>query len=304
MNLIWLDDFLVLAASGNFSRAAELRHMTQPAFSRRIRALEDWLGVVLFDRSSHPATLTEAGEWFRAVAQDLKTRVDRIPDEARAVVDASAGTLRIAATHALSFTFLPGWLRGLESQLAVGPVQLVSDVMQQGEALLAQGRVQFLLCHGHAQVPDRLDAASHRALVVGTDRLLPVSAADASGAPRHALAQDKAPILAYSAESGIGRLVRSLLGPALARRPGNSAVTAHLASVLRTLALDGRGIAWLPHSLVADDLAAGRLVLAGGDAWQIAVEIRLMRPTQPLPPTAERFWRAAAAAAARAQQGP
>lgn len=65
MNPIWLDDFLVLAASGNFSRAAELRHMTQPAFSRRIRALEDWLGLVLFDRGSHPATLTEAGEWCR-----------------------------------------------------------------------------------------------------------------------------------------------------------------------------------------------------------------------------------------------
>ena len=256
MNPIWLDDFLVLAASGNFSRAAELRHMTQPAFSRRIRALEDWLGLVLFDRGSHPATLTEAGEWFRAVAQDLKTQVGRLPDEARAVVDASAGTLRIAATHALSFTFLPGWLRGLAAQLPVGPAQLVSDVMQQGEALLAQGRVQFLLCHGHAQVADRLDAAQHQGLVVGTDRLLPVSALAAGGAARHALAQGSAPLLAYSPESDIGRLVRGLLGPAL----------------------------------------------AGGRAWQIAVEIRLMRPRQPLPPTAERFWRAAQAAAAAASQ--
>ena len=56
MNLIWLDDFLTLAASGSFSRAAQERHMTQPAFSRRVRALEEWLGVVLFDRSTQPAT--------------------------------------------------------------------------------------------------------------------------------------------------------------------------------------------------------------------------------------------------------
>lgn len=62
LNLIWLDDFLTLAASGSFSRAAQERHMTQPAFSRRVRALEEWLGVVLFDRSTQPATLTEAGE--------------------------------------------------------------------------------------------------------------------------------------------------------------------------------------------------------------------------------------------------
>ena len=48
MNLSWLEDFLALAASGNFSRAAQERHMTQPAFSRRIRALEEWLGATLF----------------------------------------------------------------------------------------------------------------------------------------------------------------------------------------------------------------------------------------------------------------
>src|SRR5437763_11021394 len=101
MNLVWLEDFVTLASTGSFSRAAQERHMTQPAFSRRVRALEEWLGVVLFDRSTQPAMLTEAGEWFRAIAQDLLTRVAGIPDEARAVADASSATLRIASTHAL-----------------------------------------------------------------------------------------------------------------------------------------------------------------------------------------------------------
>jgi DNA-binding transcriptional LysR family regulator len=54
MNLIWFEDFMALASTGNFSRAAEERHMTQPAFSRRIRALEEWLGVVLIDRRRTP----------------------------------------------------------------------------------------------------------------------------------------------------------------------------------------------------------------------------------------------------------
>jgi DNA-binding transcriptional LysR family regulator len=40
MELIWFEDYLALAETLNFSRAAELRHVTQPAFSRRIRALE------------------------------------------------------------------------------------------------------------------------------------------------------------------------------------------------------------------------------------------------------------------------
>jgi len=69
LNLAWLDDFLVLAESGNFSRAADERHITQPAFSRRIRALEEWLGVELFDRSAQPARLTEAGRWLRLISR-------------------------------------------------------------------------------------------------------------------------------------------------------------------------------------------------------------------------------------------
>jgi DNA-binding transcriptional LysR family regulator len=297
MNLTWLDDFLALAASGNFSRAAEDRHMTQPAFSRRIRALEEWLGVVLFDRSTHPATLTETGEWFRAVAQDILARVARVPDEARAVSDASSATLRIASTHALSFTFLPGWLRSLESRTTLGPVQLVSDVLQQCEALMQQGRVQFLLCHWHELVAGRLDPAQHRSLRVGRDRLLPVCAPGPEGQPRHPLQpKGRVPILAYSAESGIGRVVRAMRGAALEQLNAEFVFTAHLASVLKTMALDGRGVAWLPESLVADELQARRLVAAGNDDWAVEVEVRLFRSQATLPRAAEAFWRAAGGA--------
>ena len=294
MNLIWLEDFLALASTGNFSRAAEERHTTQPAFSRRIRALEEWLGVVLIDRTTHPATLTEAGEWFRSVAHEIQARVAQVPDEARAIADASSATLRIAATHALSFTFLPSWLRSLESRITVGPVQLVSDVMQQCEALMLQGRVQFLLCHSHEQVPIRLDSMNYRSAGVGSDALIPVSAPDADGKPKFALAarsSRRVPVLAYSAESGIGRIVRTLRGAALEEIHAEFAFTAHLASVLKTIALDGRGVAWLPKSLIDDELASGRLVAAGDETWRIAVDIRVFRQQATAHPAAERFWR-------------
>ena len=61
MDLDWLRDFLALADERNFSRAADARHVTQPAFSRRIRALEDWIGAPLFERNAQGATLTPAG---------------------------------------------------------------------------------------------------------------------------------------------------------------------------------------------------------------------------------------------------
>lgn len=296
MNLSWLDDFRALADSGNFSRAAEERHMTQPAFSRRIRALEGWLGAELFDRSSQPAKLTPTGEWFQGVAQDLAARVLRIPGEARAVADAHATTLRFSATHALSFTFMPGWLRGLESRISVGPISLVSDVLARCEALLLHGDVQFVLCHAHPQSSGELQSHSHPFALVGTDVLIPVSSPDVDGAPRHgilrATADTPVHVLSYSDESGIGRILREVHGATLERYPTQSVFKAHLASVLRTMALDGRGLAWLPKTLIAEDLQQGRLVEAAPPDWRIDLEVRLYRGRTPLGAAAEDFWKA------------
>ncbi|MEO8136451.1 MAG: LysR family transcriptional regulator [Betaproteobacteria bacterium] len=295
IKLSWLEDFLALAESGNFSRAAEQRHMTQPAFSRRIRALEEWLDVPLFDRGSHPVTLTETGQWLRTSAREVLTRVARLPDEARAVADASSATLRFAATHALSLTFLPTWLRSLEALTAIGPIQLVSDVAANCEALMVQGRVQFLLCHFHPLVPGRLDAADFRSVPVGSDTLLPVCAPAKNGKPRYALVRgpDKLPLLAYSPESGLGRVVRTLRSEALEKSRAEPVVTAHLATLLKAMALEGRGVAWLPMSLIGDELREHRLVEAGARSWRIPIEIRLFRRQANELPAAEAFWRAA-----------
>ncbi|RZI78218.1 MAG: LysR family transcriptional regulator [Variovorax sp.] len=299
MNLIWLDDFLALAATGNFSRAAEDRHSSQPAFSRRIRALEEWLGADLFDRSSQPARLTETGEWFMGVSQELIARVARVPGDAKKVAEAGSVTLRIASTHALSFTFLPRWLRGLESSTALGPVQLMSDVLQRCETLMLQSKVQFVLSHAHPKAQGALDAEPYCSARIGEDQLVPVSAADPGGRPRYSLGRSGSlstvPVLEYAQESGLGRIVRAVLDRKLESvAAAHVVLTAHLASVLRTMALDGRGIAWLPQTLVQDDLDAGRLVSAAGDdAWSVPLEIRLYRDKQPLGSAAEALWQSA-----------
>ncbi|TFZ03467.1 LysR family transcriptional regulator [Ramlibacter rhizophilus] len=283
MNLVWLEDFQALAASGNFSRAAEARHASQPAFSRRIRGLEEWLGSDLFDRTSQPARLTATGEWFQPIAEDLLARVRRLPSEARAVAGSNATTLRLAATHALSFTFVPHWLQSLEAHTVQGSIRLLSDVLAQCETLLEQGQVQFLVAHARAGQ----DTRGVPSLVIGRDMLLPVSAPNA---PRRALLQ-------FSEESGLGRILRQELGAELSAL--QAVFTAHLASVLKSMALEAKGIAWLPLSLVQDDLDSGRLQDADGPSnWRVPLEIRLYRRTAALSAHAEGFWQAACELAA------
>jgi len=289
MNLSWLDDFLALADTLNFSRAADERHMTQPAFSRRIRALEQWLGVPLFDRSAQPVRLTPAGEWFRDNAHDLLKRVARLPEQAREVAAAHEGALRFCATHALSLTFLPTWLRRLEMRLPGSRLDVMSDVLSQCEQAMLHGRAQFMLCHAHAHVATALRAPDFYSVAIGQDTLHCVGQ---PAAMRAWNANGARPVLRYSETSGLGRVIESLPGTLFQSPDTEIVFTAHLATMLRAMALDGRGLAYLPASLIEADLESGTLVRAT-DIAPIALDIRLYRASTPLAARAQALWDAA-----------
>ena len=77
MDTKWIEDFLALAEHGSFTKAAESRFVTQPAFSRRIRSLENWLGVKLVDRSTFPTKLTTIGlEMIAPMSENLQNIYD------------------------------------------------------------------------------------------------------------------------------------------------------------------------------------------------------------------------------------
>ncbi len=71
MELKWLEDLLVLLEEGSISRAAARRHVTQPAYSRRIRQLEQWLGVELVDRSTKPIRIRSADMGIAWLAEEI-----------------------------------------------------------------------------------------------------------------------------------------------------------------------------------------------------------------------------------------
>ncbi len=305
MELAWLEDFLALAEQRNFSRAAVARNISQPAFSRRVRMLEDWLGAPLFDRDTHRVELTEAGAAFLPVAREIVRRVAFGRERVRDVAARAAGGLRIACTSVLSLTFFPAWLQQLESQAAVSPsnISLVTDSMADCERLMLGGQAQFILCHHHPAARSELDEGAFRAIEVGADLLVPVSAPVAPGAtaPRHPLpgsAEAPSAYLAFSSASGMGRILaatRAAEGPAARLE---TVFTAHLAMVLLIMAREGRGLAWLPLSLVAPDLESGRLVRSAAAAdWDIPMSVRLLRPRARQSPAAEAFWSAAETAA-------
>lgn len=88
----------------------------------------------------------------------------------------------------------------------------------------------------------------------------------------------------------MGRILSAAWQEAGRGRLPEPSFTSHLATVLAMMARDGRGLVWSPLSLVADDIAAGRLIRIGAPDDEIMIEIHLFRPRARQSQAAERFW--------------
>ena len=96
----WLYDFLTSGKCRNFSRAAVSRNVSQPAFSRRIRALEQAIGVELFNRRNAAAT-SEQGKIFHSQIRHLLQQLESNLAELRGGSDYAQRKIKIAAAHSL-----------------------------------------------------------------------------------------------------------------------------------------------------------------------------------------------------------
>jgi LysR family transcriptional regulator, hypochlorite-specific transcription factor HypT len=293
MELKWLEDFLTLAATRNFSRTAELRCMTQPAFGRRIKMLEEWVGVTLLDRTAQPVALNAAGERFRDIAEEVARQLYQGRDELRAAAAGLASTIKFVATHSLSLTFFPRWIGTPEKTAEVLNFRLDTGHANACVQMMSQGACHFMLCHTHPSVDIGLEPKQFLAYRVGFDRLLPLSRPDAQGRPLDSLddaSSRRCRYLAYAETSAIGRAVENMLRTSPAGNRLERVFVSPLAGVLNSMVCDGRGMAWLPQSQVCRELESGELVLAASPAWELDVEITLFRPRTRLPSTAESFW--------------
>jgi DNA-binding transcriptional LysR family regulator len=287
MELKWLEDFASLAETRSFSRSAALRHVTQPAFSRRIQALEAWLGTELIDRSVYPTRLTGAGEVFYEQALTMLSQVH----EARALLRGQsrppAESIEFAVPHTLSLTYFPLWLHRIEAQL--GPLNTRLRALNVHDAILSlvEGGCDLVMGYHHPSQPLSLDPARYDMLVLGTEKISPFSAPGRGGRPRYRLpgsAAQPAAYLSYTPNAYLGRMTETILANVPAPLFLDKVYETDMAEGLKAMALAGHGLAFLPHSAVQDAVAQRQLLrldrAARGAAegrFSLTMEIRLYR---------------------------
>lgn len=111
MELRHLRYFVTLAEELHFGRAARRLHVSQPPLSIQIKALEDELGVLLFERSQRRVELTSAGEVFLKDAREILSRTASAADSARRAARGETGDLTVGFVTTADYNVLPRALR-------------------------------------------------------------------------------------------------------------------------------------------------------------------------------------------------
>ena len=257
MDTRWIQDFVTLAEVRNFTRAAEIRNLSQAAFSRRIQALEHWVGAGLIDRGAFPLKLTSEGERFRTVAVGL---LSQIADARSAIAgEPSRDHVRLAVPYALATTRLPDWWRRWASDDALSCAVEVGNVHDTVSAFTA-GSVDLLICYYHASNPVHLDAGRYERHEVSVETVRPYASASLINQGRASLpgtALQPVPLLAYSPGAYFNRVVESAVEGASQRLFGFRAMDAGMSDLLGELAVQGMGVAWLPDSSFSGGRLAG-----------------------------------------------
>lgn len=282
METKWLEDFISLAETHSFSRSAELRHVTQPAFSRRIQSLEAWLGADLIDRTSYPTSLTPAGEVFYEQAMEMLGQINNVRSLLRGKRRQAQNTVDFAVPHTLSLTFMPKWLTQLQSGFGVLNTRLIALNVHDAVMTLVEGGCDLLLCYHHPRHPVQLDPSRYDGIVLGHESLHAYSRCDKKGKPLICLpgtASAPLPFLSYTSNAYFGRMVDLILADARKNPYLDKHYETDMAEGLKMMALEGNGIVFLPESAVVREVRQRQLARADGgqSEWQVDMEIRLYR---------------------------
>ena len=277
----WLEDFVSLAETRSFSRSAQLRHVTQPAFSRRIQALEAWAGVDLVDRSSYPTRLTPAGETFHAQALEILGNLQATRNMMRGHQVSGHDMIEFAVPHTLAFTFFPHWLMDLRQRFGGLKSRLIALNVHDAVLRLTEGSCDLLIAYHHPSQPLQLSPERYEMLSLGHETLAPYAKAGADGEPMFRLPAppgERVPFLSYASGAYLGRLVDQIIRQAPSAPPLDPIYETDMAEGLKAMALEGHGLAFLPSSSVRKELKSRRLVSASdSSAYELTMEVRAYR---------------------------
>jgi LysR family transcriptional regulator, hypochlorite-specific transcription factor HypT len=294
LEIAWLEDFLELDAKRSFSQAAEVRCVSQPAFSRRIQALEEWFGATLIDRSTSPITLTPMGKNFRLFAMQVLKQTQDTKQYFRSQKTGTGSVVRFAVAHTLVTSFFPSWYRSIKDLLlqAGANAHVNATNVIEGAKALQDREADFFVSFHHDQVTNFLPPDRFTSVLLARDEFEPFSVIVDSKPlfSFDSMESDSVPYLAYAPGTFFSQLVdmiqfQSPIAPSL-----DKVFQTQMADAIKAMVLAGHGIGWLPLGCVTSEVSQGRIRSIGGPKMRVGLEVRIYRSTNLQNLVIDRFW--------------
>ncbi|NQZ30584.1 MAG: LysR family transcriptional regulator [Oceanospirillaceae bacterium] len=305
MELKWLEDFISLSTTGNFRISSEQRFVSQPAFSRRIKSLETWVGAELIDRSIQPVTLTEPGREFKPIAQLIISKAYQIRSDIRGQSIELREHLNFSSLSTLAQFFIPHWLKQHSDIFNIDFISVRSDFMglESYLASLDSAETDFFIGYQDKSQSMIIDPLKYSSLLLATELLLPVVSPDPQGNPRWWLPDKPKAAIPYlrtnsHTDKNHSHLYWSVghhIQTHYAELSFNTVYEASCLSAIKAMVLQGFGVAWLPLSMVKDDLASGALLRAADTSSEIQVDIKIFKSTGNHSMKLHKYWQALSA---------
>lgn len=289
MKLAWLDDLVVLAETGNLTKAAERRNVTQPAFSRRIRMIEDWLGSPVIEHGSKPARVSPAIHRHIEDIKDMARSLKRLRNDVQGW-DQSQRRLSIATQHTLSVTFFPEFIRALQEASPQSIIRLRSANRDESFAMLMTGQAGILVAYEAVGFPLAIDTALLEKIQIRTEKIIPV--VEKSKAATLMQEGQIMKMIGFPDDVFFGQMLSAHVFPDLAHRGTIHSIVCETAFVPAALqlALAGVGVAWLPTSIVKAFDLDNRLLDVSDRLPSYEIEIIAARLKTPRPALSELAW--------------
>lgn len=288
MRLEWIEDILAVAETGSLIRAAERRNLTQSAFSRRTRMIEEQLGTELFDRTRKPVELHPAVQDQREEMRDLALRLRRL---AAALGDAARSHVVIASQHAITTAVAPGLVRRIAASRDIG-IRLRSANRDECYTQLLTRQADIMLFYATDRLPLPMEPGFVELHLMGSDSLIPVFATARLNELDTALARGELPVVAYPDEVFFGRVLRDDIRPRLAGLTLRPKAETALTLAALQLAASGAAVAWVPETLARDQIRSGQLADLGGRWGAQPLHLMATRLRAAHSPDADEVWRA------------
>lgn len=261
MEFKWLEDFVLLSQVKNFSKAADLRNITQPAFSRRIQSLELWLGSPLIDRSCFPMELTPAGLYFYEQAILLIENISEARTTLKSRNSHQGLTIDFAVPHNLSLTFFPEWIKLASKFLGGASYRLKALNVHDAVMTLLNGGSDLLVAYSHPSSPLRLDPALYRSKLLGVEQVSLYGLASIQ--KKHQKNPSiEVPYLSYGTSAYLAKIADLMIAKSAKGINFNKVYETDMAEGLKSMMLAGHGYAFLPESSVKKELDEGLVVKA------------------------------------------